>query len=511
MKRLISIVFFLIMLMFFSIQAGETKERNSKPNIVLIFVDDWAWCGTPIFMDESMPNSKMPLLQMPNLNKLASQGMKFRNAYSGAPQCSPSRVALQTGQSSTRNGFTVYMNRGKSDYYDTNPQFSKFPVVPCVSDMTIDNDVITIPEALNPLGYACAHIGKWHMRGNPADEGYTVHDGATTNKEGNQKIEGDPKRMFSITEKAIDFMENQVEAKKPFYLQISHYAMHAGFECLAETREKYAKMPEMQAYYKKVGKTAETIQRSHRDPATWMGMGEDLDGRIGAVLDKIEELGIEDSTYVIMTSDNGYRHFFYHDLGLTQPLHSGKWWVWQGGIRVPMVVRGPGIEAGTVCNENVINYDFMPTFYEWAGGNSKKLKNIDGVSLARLMEGEKAIEKFRNRNLYFHYPHYRTSMPHSAIVSGTKKVMHFYERPDIPMLFVLSADEREVMNLATKYAETHEKLFDEMMRYFKETGARLPKSNPDYDSDIYKKAKNSKDRLLWGPFEGKRPLEEDEK
>ncbi|KKK69602.1 hypothetical protein LCGC14_2932390, partial [marine sediment metagenome] len=379
-----------------------------------------------------------PVLQMPNVEKLASQGMKFRNAYPGAPQCSPSRVCLQTGKSAPRSGFTVYMGNGGSDYYDPNPEYSKFPVVPCVSDMTIDDDAVTIPEALNPLGYSCAHVGKWHMRGSPKDEGYAVHDGNTTNKPGNQEIEDDPKLMFSITKKATDFMEEQVQANKPFYLQISHYAMHAGFECLPETREKYAKMPEIQEYYRKVGKTAETIGRRHRDPATWMGMGDDLDGRIGAVLDKIEELGIEDNTYVIMVSDNGYRHFFYP--GLTQPLHGGKWWVWQGGIRVPMLVKGPDIKPGTVCNDNVVNYDFLPTFVDWAGGQPEKLKDIDGVSLAGLMRGEKTSNKFRNRYLYFHYPHYRTSMPHSAIVSGTQKVMHFYEAPDIPMLFDLAAD-----------------------------------------------------------------------
>jgi len=488
---------------------GVTQAKKPKPNIVLLFIDDWAWTGTPVRMDATMPNSQMPLLKMPNLEKLAEQGMRFRNAYSGAPQCAPSRVALQTGQSSPRNGFTVYMNNGGSDYYDPNKSYSRFPVIPCVSDMTIDIDAVTIPEALEPLGYASAHIGKWHMRGSPEDEGYDVHDGATTNKEGNQKIPGDPKLMFSNTRKGIDFMEKQVKAKKPFYLQISHYAMHAGFECLPETREKYTKLPEIQEYYRKVGKTAETIQRGHRDPATWMGMGEDLDGRIGAILDKIRELGIEDNTYVILTADNGYRHFFYP--GLTQPLHGGKWWVWQGGIRVPMVVRGPGIKAGSVCNENVINYDFLPTFVDWAGGQAEKLKNIDGVSLTGLMRGEKVGDEFHNRYLYFHYPHYRTSMPHSAIVSGTKKVMHFYERPDIPMLFDLASDEGEVKNLAAEKPVVHKKLFNEMMRYFNEKNARIPKMNPDYKLEVYSKDKLYKDRVLWGPFSGERPLEEDEK
>lgn len=511
MKTRITLFTLIFILTAFASLSENRTQNYSKPNIVLIFVDDWAWNGTPIAMDESMSNSFMPLLQMPNLDKLASEGMKFRNAYSGAPQCSPSRVALQTGQSSPRNGFTVYMNNGGSDYFDPNKSYRQFPVVPCVSDQTIDEDAVTIPEALGPLGYACAHVGKWHMRGSPEDEGYLVHDGNTTNKPGNSKIPDDPKLMFSVTNKAIKFMEDQVDAEKPFYLQISHYAMHAGFECLPETREKYANMPEMQAYYKKVGKTAETIQRSHRDPATWMGMAEDLDGRIGAVLNKIKELGIEDNTYIIMTADNGYRHFFYRDFGKTQPLHSGKWWVWQGGLRVSMIAKGPGIEAGSINKENVINYDFLPTFVEWAGGNPNDLQNIDGVSLKGLMEGEKYDKDFSNRYLYFHYPHYRSGMPHSAIVSGTKKVMHFYERPDIPMLFDLAKDEGEVKNLAAEKPEEHKKMFDEMMRYFEEVGARIPKKNPNYDSETYNKASGAEQRAIWGPFVGERPLEEDEK
>ena len=137
-----------------------SQVEKKQPNIVLLFIDDWAWNGTPILMDESMPNSKMPALLMPNLEKLAGQGMKFRNAYPGAPQCSSSRVCVQTGKSSERSGFTVYMNNGGSDYYDPNPEYSQFPVIPCVSDLTIDTNAVTVPEALAPLGYACAHIGK---------------------------------------------------------------------------------------------------------------------------------------------------------------------------------------------------------------------------------------------------------------------------------------------------------------------------------------------------------------
>lgn len=488
---------------------------EDKPNIVMLFIDDWAWNGSPVPMDDDMQNSHMPVLQMPNVERLAREGMKFRNAYA-SPQCSPSRVCLQTGQSSPRSGFTVFMNDGRQEYYDEKG-YPNFPIIPCVSDMKIDEDAVTIPEALKPLGYVSAHIGKWHMRGDPGDEGYVLHDGDTDNKPGNTLPPGpqqlpndltDPKLMFSVTNKAIGFMEEQVRAKQPFYLQISHYAMHEGRECLPATREKYVAHPAVQTYYEKIGKTAETVKRKD-DPAIWLGMGEDLDGRIGAALDRIKELGIEDNTYVIMVSDNGYRHSFLP--GLTQPHHAHKWWVWQGGIRVPMIVKGPGIEAGTSFAGNVVNYDFLPTFVDWAGGNAHELKNIDGVSLAGYMAGKTPDDEFLNRNIYFHYPHYRETMPHSAAVSGNRKLLHFYERPDVPMLFDLSKDIGEANNIAAQQPAEQKKLRDEMMAYFKEVGARIPKPNPEYDPAVYKDDKGFAKRLLWGPFEGKRPLEEDEK
>jgi arylsulfatase A-like enzyme len=317
--------------------------------------------------------------------------------------------------------------------------------------------------------------------------------------------------MFGVTEKAIGFMEEQARAGQPFYLQISHYAMHEGRECLPATREKYTRHPLVQAYYRKIGETADTVKRKE-DPAIWLGMGEDLDGRIGAVLDRIEELGIEDSTYVVMVSDNGYRHKELQlTPGLKQPHHAAKWWVWQGGIRVPMIVKGPGIKPGSVFRGNVVNYDFLPTFVDWAGGDPKALKGIDGVSLASCMAGEPPSDALLNRNLYFHYPHYRSSMPHSAVVSGTRKLLHFYERPDIPMLFGLSKDTGEVHNIASDHPAEHKQLFDDMMRYFDKVGARIPKLNPDYDPTVYKNAKEYEKRIQWGPFKGRRPLEEDER
>lgn len=489
---------------------------QGKPNIVLIYIDDWAWNGTPVPMDDSMENSRMPVLRMPNLVSLASQGMRFRNAY-GSPQCSPARVSLQTGQSAARSGFTVYLG-SKDPYYDTKRAYRQYPLIPNVSDRELGEDAVTIAEALRPLGYVSAHIGKWHMRGDPGKEGYVVHDGATDNKPGNTQAGmkrmpeevTDPKLMFSITEKAIGFMQDQVESGKSFYLQISHYAMHAGRESLHRTREKYVDHPLVQAWYRDNNKHPDTVNRGD-DPAIWLGMGEDLDGRIGAVLDTISELGIEQNTYVVVVGDNGYRH---EELelrpDLKQPLHATKWWLWDGGLRVPMIVRGPGIEPRSVFTGNVVNYDLLPTFVEWAGGNPEELHNIDGVSLADFMAGSMPDEDFLNRNLYFHYPHYRNSVPHSAIISGSSKVIHFYGSPEVPMLFDIAADIGEVTNIANEDPHRHRELYDAMMHYLEEVGARFPKVNPDYDPEVYRQEKEFEERTAWGPFEGQRTLDKDE-
>lgn len=502
--------------------AAAVESAKSKPNIVLLYIDDWAWNGSPVAMDDGMPNSRMPVVEMPNVERLAREGMKFRNAYA-SPQCSPARVCIQTGQSSPRSGFTVFMNDKGQEYYDSK-SFRGFPVVPCISDMTIDSDAVTIAEALEPLGYVSAHIGKWHMRGDPGDEGYVLHDGDTSNTPGNTlRADGgqkprrlpanltDPKLMFSVTDKAIGFIEQQAEKKQPFYVQISHYAMHAGSECLPATREKYAKHPLVRAWYEANDKDADTVKIGD-DPAVWLGMAEDLDGRIGAVLDRLDELGIADNTYVVLVADNGYRH---HELelkpGLTQPHHAAKWWVWQGGIRVPMIVRGPGIETGSLFEGNVVNYDLLPTFVDWAGGNPTELENVDGVSLSPHMAGRMPDESFLNRRLYFHYPHYRTTMPHSAIVAGSRKVLHFYERPDVPMLFDLAKDQGEVHNIAADHPREHEQLHGELMDYLERVGARMPKPNPDFDPAVYRSDKGYEKRKTWGPFTGRRPLDDDER
>ena len=226
-------------------------------------------------------------------------------------------------------------------------------------------------------------------------------------------------------------------------------------------------------------------------------MGEDLDGRIGAVLDRINELGIEDNTYVVMVSDNGYRHSFLP--GLNNRITAHKWWVWQGGIRVPMIVKGPGIQAGSVVRGQRRQLRLPANVCRLGGRRSRQFTEHRRRQSRGVHGGRSTQDTFLNRNLYFHYPHYRSAMPHSAVVSGNRKLLHFYDRPDIPMLFDLSNDMGEVHNIASTHADEHQRLHKEMMSYFEQVGARIPKLNPDYDAEVYKQAKEYDERQMWGP------------
>jgi arylsulfatase A-like enzyme len=409
---------------------------------------------------------------------------------------------------------------GRTDYYDTT--YPQFPVTPNGVQKGLPLTITTIPKALGPMGYKCANFGKWHLTSDPGEAGYVAHDGPNNNDPGqtidSTTLDGitDPKRMGEITTKAMAFMEEQVGQGTPFYVQLSHYAMHEGRECFPATRAKYQNIPAIVAY--NGGKTDPALINRKSDPAVWLGMADDLDGKIGQVLQKITDLGIADNTYVIMVSDNGYREDFFDEIsGLFQPLHAHKWWAWQGGIRVAMVVKGPGIPANSLCTANVVNYDFLPTFVEWAGGDPSRLPDIDGTSLAGLFEGEPPGEAFLNRSLYFHYPHYRTTMPHSAIVKGQYKVVYFYETPvrfpawDPVMLFDLKNDPGEYHNIAAEQPALAQALYSDLTNQLATAGGRIPLDNSaDYDPAVYAAASEYNYRVANGPFIGTRTPQSDE-
>ena len=449
---------------------------DKKPNIILVLVDDMPWWGTSVEQEAGNPQSTSKYRFTPNIERLAAAGMTFSNAYSAAGMCAPSRSSIQTGLSPARHLFSGNGNFGKDCppevVYTLKNRDKKGYLIEPSPLGSLSTKFITVAEKLKESGYATAHFGKWHVYGGgPGLHGYDEHDGETSNIEGKPESgisPDDPKRIFSITNKSIKFIETQNKLKKPFYVQISHYVEHNKQMSLGSTYKEISEKPAFKAI---------ETPRDFKEASTRGAAAKDLDTSVGILLNKLDELGIRDETYIVFTSDNGYDLYNGED----SILRGDKWWLWEAGIRVPLIIEGPGIKAGSRSSLNVINYDFFPTFFDWAGGDLSSISNLDGISIDPVLK-QGDVSRFKDRSLYFHYPHLRTSTPHSAIIKGSYKLYTFYEIPDKPYLFNLKSDLGESNNLASKMPERAQLLKKDLESYLSRVGAYLPKSNPDADT-----------------------------
>lgn len=494
----------------FSVGNGQKRFRSmtfqivedayaTPPNIVMIMSDDMAWYDTPVRMDDRMMNSAQEIMRRMeqggsrhpwNLQKISDQGMLFRSAYSAAPQCTPTRASLQTGQSTARNRVGVYLSDpSHRQEYDPSAEWANYPVIPNGIQLPFAPSVQTIPEIL-PAAYRCAHYGKWHLDSDPATEGYDDSDGNTGNDQGatydttNLQIPADiadPKQINGITNRAISFVSQQHADGHPFYVQLSHYAVHNPWECFPSSRTLFQNDTDVLAYNN--GVNDPTLLNRKKDPAVYFGMIYDLDQSIGRLVRSLADLGVLGNTYIIFNSDNGDRGVDTQNF--VQPFYGRKWFLWQNGIRVPMMIMGPGITSGAVSTANVVTYDLLPTFYEWAGGNPDDLTATDGVSLKGLLEGQTPTSDFLDRSLYFHYPHYRSALPMSAVVKGSYKMVYSYDatiRTDISVsdnksLFDLACDPGEFHNLRTAEPALTTSLWSDLDAYLTSVAAWRPMNN----------------------------------
>ena len=313
-----------------SLVPGESR----LPNFVIFLTDDQGWTGTSVQMDPANQDSKSDFYLTPRLDSFATESMRFSSAYSSGPNCSPSRISLLTGKSPARLHFTDIPRQRSLRRRSRENNNLLTPV----SRININSDEETIPELLKQTheGYVAAHFGKWHIGGGgPGSHGFDVHDGDTCNRDGNGPGLSGPKDLQGITERAIKFMDDQVAAGAPFYLQLSHYAVHLTADSYPETRDRVA---------------GRSPGEDHTNP-DYAAMTEDLDTSFGEILDEIERLGIADRTFVFYMSDNGAT--LQHDVTTNAPLAFGKTTLFEGGIRVPLFVRGPGITPGSSTPEPV--------------------------------------------------------------------------------------------------------------------------------------------------------------
>ncbi|MFM8733765.1 MAG: sulfatase [Pirellulales bacterium] len=427
-------------------------ERTHGPNIILMLADDQGWNGTSVAMHPDLPASRSEIIQTPNLERLAARGMRFSNAYAPAPVCSPTRISLQTGKSPARLHWTKAAP----------PEPGHKLLEPTLVKQIADTEV-TIGELLRSAGYATAHYGKWHIAGGgPGRHGYDEHDGDTGNEQASGFTDPNPVDIFGMARRAEAFMDKNRRDGRPFFIQLSWNALHAPGNALRATLAKYAAL---------------TGAGPNDRRTTVAAISEDLDTGVGMVLDAVERLGLVDDTIVIYTSDNGAGGGGDRRAGLG----GGKGSVWEGGIRVPFVVRGPGIAANSWCHVPVVGYDLLPTFCEWAGVPADSLPHdLDGGSIAAVLTGAGAVKRPREE-LVFHFPHYQSGhAPHSAIRVGDLKLLQFYE-DDSLKLFDLAADIGEQRDLAPHRVGDAAELRDRLERHLAALHAQLPTVNPQFD------------------------------
>ena len=423
------------------------QKNSSSPNFILFLVDDQGWNGTSVKMMDCEPGSKSDFHLTPNLNKLASRGIRFSDAYAAAPVCAPSRYSIQFGKTPARLSLIrVGMN----------------------SDHIPHEKFKSIPKALKEVNasYVTAHFGKWGIGSSPETLGYDFSDGPTKNKDGgfvNNKdqwtntVIDDPKKIFSLTEKAIQFLETNAHNNTPFFLQVSHYAVHASLQMRQESLNKFQNK-EKGRYQKNSGFAAMTL---------------DLDHGLGILLKKVQELGIEDNTYIIYMSDNGSvpnipgaKKYTY---SYNYPLSRGKWDAMEGGVRVPLVISGPGINPSKEINIPVSGSDLLPTITDLAGQNKVIFDDIDGGSLKQIILGEDVNFVERDVDgIFFHVP-YKNGIalkrPHSAIRRGDYKLIKFHDNGEI-LFFNITDDIKEENNLLLKKKKTAknlEKILDDYL------------------------------------------------
>jgi arylsulfatase A-like enzyme len=475
-------VFITVMLIL--LHGASAFAQQKAPNVILILADDLGWGATSVKMDPAIKQSASDFIQTPNIERLAESGVVFSQAYAPHPNCSPTRASILTGKSPAQLRFTDIIKRNTGPLYEGNH------LLPPMHINQLPDEEITIAEWIkrhNP-NYSAAHFGKWHIGDKgPSVHGFDVGGGPTGNREGTGNPPDDPKRIFSITEQGMGWMEKQHENGNPFYLQLSHYATHRGIESQPSTLQN-----------------VEERQPGERHKhERFAAMTEDLDEGVGMLLDKVKELGIENNTYIIFTSDNG-TYPTNNPQNINGPLHGWKATLWEGGIRVPFIVDGPGIQQGQ-SDEPVVGYDIFATVSDWLNIDGLP-RNVEGGSLARILDNsseEATIDRPRDF-LAFHFPHYQLQKgnhPVSAIIKDDFKLLKFYETGNL-RLYDLDEDINESRNLAYRKPDLTRQLHEQLNRYLNEIDAALPVVNKNYDADksLGKNNRDTKEQLMEEPY-----------
>lgn len=473
-----------LLLLFLPMALGLTActpaapPEGVPPNLLLVFVDDLGWGAVPPYGN--------PYQQLPALERLAAEGMTFTDAYV-TPQCTPSRASLLTGQHTARNQmWHVIPGYGFPYMRMKEPRFR----------VNLPRTTYTLGKALQDAGYATALLGKWHLTQN--EDGYYTYlkdeakqfygfdyvNPMTDPSEYHRDPEGD-RGVHMLTQEAIRFMQQQVEAKKPFFVYLSHHTIHGKVYAPDSLVQKYKR----QGWPYQNRQVAKIHYPSN---ATYLAALEHLDRSVGQLMEQLDHLGVADNTVLMFLSDNGGVDAEYENF----PLRYGKGSPFEGGIRVPFLLRWPGlVPANTTSHEPVHVVDLYPTLLDMAGGKRKPAHVLDGHSLLPVLKGEGSLER---KALYWYMPLYDIqwgATPCAVMREGPYKLIHFfgdyidledgsaYHPGERTLLYDLANDVSETNDLSRAMPERTRRMKAQLMDWIQEMDAALPTLNPDYDPD----------------------------
>ncbi len=437
---------------------SEAGKEKTPWNIVFIVVDDVAWNQVGYHGTE--------FYETPNIDAIAESGMQFSNAYSANPVCSPTRASLMTGKNPARLQITDYIP-GSPYPYARLLRPAEIPGLPL--------EEVTIAEMLKAKGYVTGHFGKWHLNvdknyvpGRPMDPASQGFDDVLTTVK--PEYEADPAadahHAIEITERSLSFIDDNKD--KPFFLYVTHHTVHRPLMEKPELIEKYAAKP--------------NADSPVNNPI--MGaMMETMDNGVGRIVERLDRYGLTDRTIVIFYSDNGG----FEQLQAQDPFRGGKAMIWEGGVRVPMAIKWPGVvEPGSQSDDLVISDDFFPTLAEIVDGDATD-PEIDGLSLMPLLTQTGALQR---DTLYFHYPHYHHLgfMPAGAIRRGDYKLIEWFEGAIVGegpafSLYDLAADPGETTDLAAEKPELAIELLASLRQWREDIGAAEMAVNPNYEAE----------------------------
>lgn len=448
--------------------------KPSKPNVVFFLVDDLGGRDLGCYGSE--------FYESPNIDALADSGMLYTQAYAACPVCSPTRAAIMTGKYPARVGITDWIP-GSSNWKKKTTR-----VIPPEDLHNLPYEETTLAEAFKAAGYKTFFAGKWHL--GETDEYWPEYHGFDINKGGFSKgsptfkyytPHGNPRLSDGpdgehLTDRLGDETVAFLKANKdePFFAYLSFYNVHTPLDphkdYLDHFKDKAAALPKAPKMRPEpLG--PQTFYR--QDNAVFASMVKAVDVNVGKVLDTLDELGLSDNTIVVFTSDNGG-----HSTTSNWPLRSVKGWCYEGGIRIPLIIRAPGVsDAGETSSVVTTSTDYYPTLLELAGLPLAPKQHVDGVSLASTLKG-KGIDR---DTVYWHYPHFHGSnwSPGAAVRSGKWKLIDFYELDKVE-LYNMELDPQEQRDLSKVLPEKTKELLTKLHSWQSSIGAQMPVPNPLY-------------------------------